>query len=140
MRRILGYWLPPLAWMGLIFFLSAQPDLPHAPGPWLDTLLKKTGHAAAYGMLAWFYLRVLRQYFSSGRILTVLRAASVGLAIIYALSDEYHQTFVPGRNGNLFDVAVDGIGACAAMWLDWWLTRRRSLSEAGPGHRVSAAQ
>lgn len=140
MRRILGYWLPPLVWMGLIFFLSAQPDLPHAPGPWLDTLLKKAGHAAAYGVLAWFYLRVLCQYFGSSRMPIVLRIVSVGLAIIYALSDEYHQTFVPGRNGNLFDVAVDGIGACAAMWLEWWLERRRSLSESGPGHRVSAAQ
>ena len=141
MRRILGYWLPPLAWMELIFFLSAQPDLPHAPGPWLDTLLKKVGHAVAYGVLAWFYLRVLRQYFGGSRTLTVLRVVSVGLAVIYALSDEYHQTFVPGRNGNLFDVAVDGVGACVAMWLDWWLARRRSLSGSGPGHQsASAAQ
>ena len=42
-RRFLSHWLPPLVWMGLIFFLSAQPDIPHAPGLWLDTLIKKTG-------------------------------------------------------------------------------------------------
>ena len=129
MRRIFEYWLSTLAWMGLIFFLSAQPDLPHVPGPWLDTLLKKVGHAVVYGVLARFYLRLLCQYFSTARALTALRVVSVGLAVIYALSDEYHQTFVPGRNGNPFDVAVDGVGACVAMLVDWWLARRRLLSE-----------
>ena len=122
-REWLSYWAPPLAWMGLLFFLSAQPDLPQAPGRWLDLLTKKTGHAAVYGVLAWLYLRALRHRSLENGASTILRAVSVGLAVAYALSDEYHQTFVPGRNGNLFDVAVDGVGACAAMLLDWWLAR-----------------
>ena len=125
LREWLRYWAPPLAWMGLLFFLSAQPDLPQAPGPWLDVLIKKTGHAAVYGVLAWLYLRALRHRSAENGASTTLRAVSVGLAVAYALSDEYHQTFVPGRNGNLFDVAVDGVGACAAMLLDWWLARRK---------------
>jgi VanZ family protein len=111
--------------MGLLFFLSAQPDLPQAPGPWLDTLIKKTGHAVVYGVLAWLYLRVLRHRSLENGASTTLRVVSVGLAVVYALSDEYHQTFVPGRNGNLFDVAVDGVGACAAMLLDRGLARRK---------------
>lgn len=110
--------------MGTIFFLSAQPDLPSAPGPWLDTVLKKVGHALAFGLLAWLYLRALRRQWSPS---TPPRLASLGLAVVYALSDEYHQTFVPGREGRLFDVAVDALGACAAMSLDWWLECRRAL-------------
>lgn len=129
LRRWLQYWLPPLAWMGVIYFLSAQPDLPQAPGPWLDLVLKKAGHAAAYGVLAWLYLRVLRHHSGKGTTPTALRVASVGLAMAYALSDEYHQTFVPGRDGNPLDVAVDGAGACVAMLLDWRLTRRPALAE-----------
>jgi len=125
MRRLLGYWFPPLAWMGLIFVLSSQPTLPSAPGRW-DLLLKKGGHALVYGVLAWFYQRALRQHLCS---LAALRVVSVGLAVAYALSDEYHQTFVSGRNGNLLDVAVDGVGACGAMLLDWWLSRRREFSQ-----------
>ncbi len=116
--------------MGLIFVLSAQPDLPHAPGPWLDTLLKKMGHAFVYGVLAWLYWRALSQRFWESRASTtlrVLRVVSITLAVAYGLSDEYHQTFVPGRNGQPFDVAVDGVGACGAMLLDWWLERRRAL-------------
>ena len=122
MKRFLSHWFPPLAWMGLIYFLSDQPDLPQAPGAWPDTLLKKTGHALGYGILAWLYLRPLRGRLCSA---TSSRALSFGLAVLYGLSDEYHQTFVPGRNGTLWDVAVDGIGVCGAMLLDWWLQRRR---------------
>ncbi|MBE9472094.1 MAG: VanZ family protein [Chloroflexi bacterium] len=124
MKRFLWHWFPPLAWMGLIFVLSAQPDLPHAAGRWLDLLLKKAGHAAVYGVLAWLYRRTLRRHIPTG---TVLRAVSIGLAVAYAASDEYHQTFVPGRNGNLVDVAVDGVGACGAMLLARWREGRREL-------------
>jgi VanZ family protein len=125
--------------MGLIFVLSAQPDLPHVPGPWFDTLLKKTGHAVAYGVLAWLYLRALCQCLGDGRASTTLRALSAGLAVVYALSDECHQTFVPGRDGNLLDVMVDAVGACAAMWLDWWLARRRRSSDS-EAHSASVAR
>jgi VanZ family protein len=118
--------------MGLIFFFSAQPDLPHAPGPWLDVLLKKIGHATAYGVLAWLYLRALRQRSTQGRAQVAVRFVSIGLAVIYALSDEYHQTLVSGRDGNLLDVAIDGAGACAAMLLDWRLARRRALARRTP--------
>ncbi len=108
------YWLPPLAWMGLIFFLSAQPDLPHAPSSLLDLLLKKTAHAFVYGVLTWLYLRAM----SAGRGRSPsdrLRLISLALALLYAASDEYHQTFVPGRNGQWPDVVVDGIGGVIAI-------------------------
>lgn len=129
MKQLLWRWLPPLVWMGLIFLLSAQADLPRAYDPRLDTLLKKIGHALAYGILAWLYLRALREHLHYA---TTSRAASFGLVVIYALSDEYHQTFVSGRNGTLMDVAVDGAGACGAMLLDWWLQRRKALSRRAP--------
>ena len=109
--------------MWLIFFLSAQPDLPHAPEAWLDGLIKKSGHALAFGVLAWLYRRALQPRF---RTQSTLRWASFGLAVVYALSDEYHQTFVPGRSGRLFDVMVDSAGAAGAMLLEWWLERRRA--------------
>ena len=138
MRRFLWYWLPVLAWMGMIFFLSAQPDLPGPPEPWLDALLKKGSHAVAYGVLAWLYARALRRHVRGP---LALRVASVGLALAYALSDEYHQTFVPGRSGRWLDVGIDGVGTCGAMLLSWWLERRRARSDAGcPPPRRSAAR
>lgn len=119
MKQLLRSWLPPLVWMGLIFFFSSQPHLPSAPQPWLDVLLKKSGHALGYGVLAWLYLRALRGNIRPSYVV------SLALAMLYALSDEYHQTLVPGRNGTPWDVGVDGIGACGAMLLARWLRRRR---------------
>lgn len=115
MRQTLWRWLPPLVWMGLIFFLSAQPDLPQAPGTLLDTLLKKGGHAAVFGVLAWLYLRALR---GDGPSTHRLRLVSLALAVLYACSDELHQAFVPGRNPRLSDVLVDGLGATLALVLE----------------------
>jgi VanZ family protein len=132
MKQLLRGWLPPLMWMGLIFLLSAQPHPFEIEEQWLDLLLKKIGHTLEYGILAWLYLRGLRGRFHHT---TRLRAASAGLAVIYALSDEYHQTFVPGRYGTLWDVAIDGIGACGAMLLDSWLQRRRSSPPQVTGAR-----
>ncbi|MEA3342381.1 MAG: VanZ family protein [Chloroflexota bacterium] len=129
-RASFSHWLPPLAWMGLIFFFSAQPDLPSAPGPWLDILLKKTGHALAYGVLAWLYLRPLRGRFHHP---TAARAIALCLTVAYALSDEYHQTLVPGRNGTLWDVVVDGIGAAGAMLLAGRLQRRLATARQSSG-------
>jgi VanZ family protein len=136
LKQLLWRWLPPVVWMGLIFVLSAQPDLPQAPGPWLDTVLKKTAHTLAFGLLAWLYLRALRQHLGH---LAILRLVSAGLALLYALSDEYHQTFVPGRQGRLLDVAVDSAGICGAILLHWWLAcRRHSLQPTPPARQPLA--
>jgi VanZ family protein len=123
LRRLLWYWLPALAWMGMIFVLSAQSDLPGPAEPWMDALVKKGGHAVGYGVLAWLYERALR-----GRVRgpVALRVATVSLALAYALSDEYHQTFVPGRSGSLVDAGIDSTGICGAMLLSGWLERRRA--------------
>jgi len=108
-------WLPSLVWMGLIFLLSAQPNLPHAPEPWLDVLLKKSGHALAYGILAWLYLRPLR---GEGAASDGARLLSLAMAVAYAASDELHQALVPGRHPSPVDVLIDGAGAALAMALE----------------------
>lgn len=130
--QFLWRWFPPLAWMGLIYFLSAQPDLPSAPGPWLDTVIKKTGHALSYGVLTWLFRRALHHHL---RDAASRRLMCAGLAVAYALSDEYHQSFVPGRNGSLLDVLIDSIGVSAATLLDRWLARRRALSRPASAAR-----
>jgi VanZ family protein len=116
--------------MGLIFVFSAQPTLPSVPGRW-DLLLKKTMHVLAYGVLTALLMRALRGYWSDGGL---IRVVSIGLSLAYALSDEYHQTFVPGRDGNLIDVAVDAVGIAGAIALDWrWCQVRRRGAEQASG-------
>jgi VanZ family protein len=133
MKRFLWYWLPVLVWMGVLFVFSAQPELPspEEPGSLLDTVVHKGGHLVAYGVLAWLCLRALGQVLADS---AGLRLLCVGVAMAYGLTDEFHQTFVPGRRGRLQDVLVDGVGAAIAMGLIWWLerwrTRTRRASEA----------
>jgi VanZ family protein len=110
--------------MGVIYFVSAQPSLPRAPEPLLDLLLKKGGHLLAYGVLAWLYLRALAgEANPSDR----LRLISLALAVAYAASDEFHQSFVPGRGPSLVDVFIDSLGAMLALLLERW-THSRSAA------------
>jgi VanZ family protein len=114
LRSWLWRWLPPLLWMGLIFFLSAQPDLPHAPGEWLDAVLKKFGHAAEYLLLFCMLLRAWRYSRSPAKALDAALLATA----LYAVSDELHQAFVPGRHANWYDVLID-VGLPLLLWRVW---------------------
>jgi VanZ family protein len=115
-------WLPLVGWMGLIFFLSAQPDLPQTHASWADELLSALAHVFEYGVLAVLWARALDRR----RRTWVLAAV---LTMLYAFSDEYHQTFVPGRHADPWDLVCDGLGAglALALWLGW---KRRPLAQA----------
>ena len=71
-----------------------------------------------YGLLALSYLYAFR--LDSAK----LKTAWI-LAFLYAISDEYHQTFVLGRNGTWIDVLIDGTGAAITLiWARKKLTSR----------------
>jgi VanZ family protein len=109
--------------MGVIFILSAQPALPHYPDTLFDLILKKAAHMIGYAMLAFLLWRAL----SRGRG-ALSRSASVTaflVSVLYAASDEYHQTFVPGRSGALSDVGLDTVGALVALLVVESLGRKR---------------
>jgi VanZ family protein len=110
-NSLLRYWLPPVLWMSVIFILSAQPTLPHYPEALLDLVLKKAGHMIEYGILAFLLWRAL----SRGRVSWLALVTTFVVSVLYAASDEYHQTFVPGRNGTPVDVGIDAVGALVAL-------------------------
>jgi VanZ family protein len=130
-RTAVGLWLPPLALMALIFFFSDQPHL-HTNLGLIDFVGRKIVHFLEYAVLAWLWCRA---FTGSGALaLRTSAVVAVLLASAYAASDEYHQTFVPGRAGTVRDWLIDTAGALvgAAVWL-----RRRA--EAGrAAARVSA--
>jgi VanZ family protein len=115
------YVLPPVTWMLLIFLFSAQSTLPHAADSLLDLLIKKGLHMLSYAILLLLWYRALS---AKPRAFAPLVVAWV-LTVLYAASDEFHQTFVPGRSGRALDVIVDASGASLAV-LSIWLARRRS--------------
>lgn len=108
-------WLPPLVLMGLIFFLSAQPDLSSGLGL-IDLVGRKLIHAAEYALLWLLWWRALRTVLAPERAVP----AALLVAVAYAVSDEYHQSFVHGRNGSPLDVAIDALAAGAAALVGRW--------------------
>lgn len=100
--------VPPVALMALIFLLSAQPDLSTGLGFW-DLLLRKLAHACVFGGLTLLWVRAL------GPLTAHALIWAVAISLLYAISDEYHQTFVGGRHGSPLDVGIDAIGICAAV-------------------------
>jgi VanZ family protein len=111
--RALAAWLPAIAVAAVIFALSAQPNLHVAEGT-LDLVLRKCAHMAVYALLATACVRGLAYHGLPPR--RQLAGAAV-LAALYAISDEFHQTFVPGRSGAPRDVAIDLIGIAAGLAL-----------------------
>jgi VanZ family protein len=102
--------LAPLALMALIFVLSAQPDLDSGLGT-LDLVLRKLAHATEYALLVLAWAWAVRP---ATRLSAPLGAL---IALIYAATDEYHQTFVTGRSGTATDFLVDAIGVVIALAL-----------------------
>ena len=115
-RSAVSRFLPPLALMALIFFLSAQPDLNSGLGT-LDLILRKGAHMAEFGLLWLLWWRALGPRHP-------LAAAAITLA--YAVSDELHQHFVPGRNGAPLDVVIDAAGVGLAGLAVLLYVRRRT--------------
>jgi len=105
-------WLPVLAWAALIFALSSVPDLGTGLGSW-DLVLRKLAHVAEYAVLGALLDRALRR-----------PLPAVALGVAYAVSDELHQHFVPGRRGAPLDVLIDAVGVGLGV-LAWHRLSRR---------------
>ena len=107
--------LPLILIMGTIFFLSHRPgdsfNLPDITD--LDKLL----HCIAYGVLAATALFALEPHFRRSRP-WASSLLVVGFCLLYGISDEFHQSFVPGRMPSIWDIVADVTGAllCVSLW------------------------
>lgn len=99
------------AFCGLIFWLSDQPSIPL---PQLFEHQDKINHFGAYGVMAILAWRAFRHQQLSN---TALFWLSVTYCSLYGISDEWHQSFVPGRDVSVVDWIADTLGACITLWL-----------------------
>jgi VanZ family protein len=100
-------WLAVMLWMGVIFTLSAIPSLSSPFEPFYDVILRKFAHIAEYAILTALLFWALQVHLASR---TYGLFMAVVIALLYAFSDEWHQSFVPGREGSLRDVGTDSLG------------------------------
>ncbi len=131
LRDLLIAWLPVLAWMALIFYLSAQGSLGGQKWPPIFQALRKSAHIVEYGTLGVLAARaIVLTVRARGETLTrtlYLRAWWLGAAFstLYALTDEFHQSFVPGRGAHIEDVLIDALSAIGITGI-WYIWRNRT--------------
>jgi VanZ family protein/glutaredoxin len=109
LARRLWLWAPLVAYLLLIFHLSDRPSIPWARG-YPDYLL----HAAEYCVLAVLLARALNGGLWR-RVTDALLGLSWALSVVYAVSDEVHQYFVPGRSADYRDALSDAVGAALGL-------------------------
>ena len=138
-RVLIKYWLPVLLWMVFIFIgstdlMSAEhtsrfigpflrwfaPDITDATVAAIQLFVRKCAHLTEYAILSALLLRALRQH------LLAARSVAFVLAALYAVLDEFHQSFVPSRTGSPWDVLTDSIGAVLGLVIYVRMTRRSS--------------
>jgi VanZ family protein len=98
--------------MAVIFFLSAQPNLSTHLGL-IDLIGRKIAHFSLYALLCFLWWRPLAPHAGA----TKAAIFALVICVVYAISDEYHQSFVPGRSSEAIDVAIDSAGALLAACL-----------------------
>ena len=109
------YWVPPILYMALIFALSSmkQPPLPMPRFEWLT--IDKLYHFIEYAILGGLVARAFLKAKPSIVPSQLIWGLSAAISILYGASDEWHQTFVPGRFATLADWVADVIGSIAGV-------------------------
>lgn len=114
------WWILAVMWMVVIFTLSSQPRFSFVPLAWQTELVSMAAHAMEYLILAvLLWMAVARTSWLRERTAVIV----LGIACLYAVSDEVHQFFVPGRVTDVRDLLVDALGVAVGVWL---ISRRRS--------------
>ena len=146
------YWLPILLWASLIFSASGDKKsvqhssriieplvrwlFPDATNETVHTtvfVVRKCAHMtefAIFTLLIWRAANatIWKQESGWNRRAVIFAAAS---AVLFAASDEFHQTFVPGRQGAVMDVVIDSVGSAGGLfclWLAGQIKKRRTRS------------
>ncbi len=122
---VLVRWLLVVCWMGVIFALSATPSLASPFEPIYDLILRKLAYVTVYAVLTLLVYGALRQHMDRPMPAWLLARL---IATLYACSDKWHQMFVPGREGTVRDVVIDGVGIVGA----WALASRTRLKAVLP--------
>lgn len=106
-------WGPAASWAAVLFLLSAVPGSDLGPMvPHLDKVAHLALYAVLGGTLGWVRMN---------RVPRLSHALLVALGLLYALSDEAHQAFVPGRTPDGIDLVADALGVVMGygLFLRW---------------------
>jgi VanZ family protein len=149
---LLKYWAPPIIWMSMIFWFSTDmfsgdntgsllwkvvsfiyPGVTREMFDSIHFYVRKAGHLTEYAVLALLLFRAFRSG-AQARWRPRWALSSLLVVFLYALLDEYHQTFTRHRTGSVYDSLIDTSGATTALVL-LWLLRHRATEPQSWGER-----
>lgn len=118
----LNLWLPVFLWGLVIFLFSSLSTTPVSQSQFLNFLFFKNLHFWEYAILLVLTFRAVKNSFKLP--VWEVYLVSLLLVVVFSLTDEIHQTFVPGREGKLKDVLIDTFSAGFILVLIWkWLPK-----------------
>ena len=113
-KSSVGRWLPVFLWAAVIFAFSSLAQIKVSEFFFWDFALKKTAHVTEYAILFAFVFRATKGNYLTSFVATLL----------YAFSDEFHQSFVPGRTSTYYDLGFDLSGVNISAYIIWKLKSR----------------
>ncbi|MFC1649181.1 VanZ family protein, partial [Patescibacteria group bacterium] len=116
-------WLPFILWGVLIFTFSSLPTTPTTEIYWQDFVIKKSAHIIEFFVLTLLLFKALR---FEGVPIHKTFWSIVVFGVFYAITDEFHQSFTPGRQPTLRDVLIDTTGILLAVYFLYRLDTLRS--------------
>ncbi len=126
MRQFFVNWMPAIGFCILIFVQSAFPSPEQLPSfQYSDKLL----HVAAYAILAFLFSRAFNSTSRWRNRRRMVFLFGVVAATLYGMSDEWHQSFVPGRFAEFGDAMADFIGSLVGSWIYLHYMSRRPRSQ-----------
>jgi VanZ family protein len=117
-KRLLKYWLPLFLWAAIIFTFSSLTTPAASQVYWQEFAVKKTAHMIEYGIFAVLLYRALKSYGVKKEKAMIL---AIVLTFLYGASDEFHQSFTPGREPKVRDIIFDTIGGVLGILFIWKL-------------------
>jgi VanZ family protein len=111
------YRLPVISWMGIIFYFSSRYKLQVSEVYLIQFLFFKNLHVIEYIIL---YVLVFRAFKNTRNVPNWQNwYQAFLLSVLYAISDEIHQVFVPTREGRMRDVGIDTLGITISWFILW---------------------
>ncbi len=108
--KFLRFWFPVFLYSGIIFYASSLPDL---KPPLEIKNVDKIIHVFEYFPFGFLLARAFLQQWPAVKLWQVVTICS----LLYGISDEYHQSFVPGREAGVIDAIADTIGGFLGVWI-----------------------
>jgi VanZ family protein len=158
MKSLFKYWLPLLIWLSLIFLdstdiMSAQhtsrfivpflhwlnPNISPEAAASIHFIVRKCAHVGEYAILAFLLFRAGGCMTNFRCSMPILCLATWTMCLFIAVTDEFHQTFVPSRGASIRDIAIDCTGAIIGLLIAAVFVRKRSTKYGQAGHRAQDA-